>query len=413
MSERSTPPRPLSDLTESDRVSQVPDQNTKRLMVSSCLGMFVVAASANALPVCLTAIGASFGLQTNTQLGLIAPALFAGRLPAVILVGPLADRFGLRPFLLGGALLAIIGLILMGLAPGYYLFLLVAFLMGAGSSVFDVLLDPLVCHLRPTAKSSALNLLHAFYPIGVIGAVVAATVLMSWTGNWRVVFPVMALPSVAYLVVVVPCQFPQIHLGEGPSSGWQLLGRPLFLVIVVLMIIAAATEIGPVQWLPAYMEQVFQWPRAAGASVLLAFSALQVLGRLAASGLARRFKPMVLLLLAAVFSIICLLIGSGTGSAWTAAVGLVLLGLAIACMWPTSLAYAVDRFPTGGATMFSMLVAAGTVGCILGPAMIGALGDLGGLRWGMGSIACLPLLGALVYLWRLVAERPQPRVGSS
>ena len=407
MSELHGPCSSSGSLPEQATVSGLCPGNTRRLLRGSYLGMFLVATSVNAVPVCLTAIGASFGLATKTQLGLIAPALFAGKVPAIIFAGPLADRFGLRCFLLTGAVLNIIGLVLMGMAPTYYLLLAAGFLMGIGSAVFDVLLDPLVCTLRPTAKTSALNLLHAFYPIGAIGTVVAATAILNWTDTWRVVFPVMVLPAAAYLIYVVPCKFPQIQLRKERIPVLRLLTTPLFAVIVLLMIIVACTELGPGQWLPAYMEQVFRWPRSGSASILLAFSIFMAVGRLAASGLARRFKPMGLLLLAALLSIICLLIGSVAGSAWTAATGLSLLGLAVACMWPSTVAYAADRFPAGGATMFSMLVAAGNIGGILGPALIGALGDYRDLRWGMGSIACLPLAAALIFLWRLWADRTQ------
>lgn len=398
-------PGPGSD---EDRSNSLSSGNTSRLTGGSYIGMIAVATSLNALPVCLTAIGSSFGL-TKTQLGLIAPAMFAGGLPTIMCVGPLADRFGLRPLLLLGAVGNILGLAMMGVAPSYLLLLGACFLAGAGRGAFDVLLDPLVCELRPASKTSALNLLHAFYSIGAVGAVVVTTGVLSWTGSWRVVFPVMALPALAYLVCVAPCKFPQIQLQKGRPPALRLLGNHLLIVIMLMMIIAASTESGAAQWLPAYMEEVFDWPRSAGASILLVFNILMAATRFGVSGLARRLKPVLLLLVAATLCIACLLVGGMAGSAWIAAVALALLGATVACMWPGTVAYAADQFPSGGATLFSILVTAGTIGGILSPAMIGVLGDYAGLRWGMGSVACLPLVAAAVFLWRLLADRPQSR----
>ena len=176
---------------------------------------------------------------------------------------------------------------------------------------------------------------------------------------------------------------------------------------MVAMIVAAGTEVGPAQWLPTYMEQVFTWPGSAGALALLAFNILMALGRFGVSGLAHRVKPPVLPLIATPACAACLLGGSTARSAGTAAISLAVLGLGVSCLWPGTLGYAADRFPAGGATMFSMLVATGTLGAVLAPAVIGALADWRGLRWGMASMAWWPLLAGLIYLWRLWAERPQ------
>ncbi len=397
--------RPPGALPEGN--GNLPLGNTTRLIGGSYIGMIVVATSLNAIPVCLTAIGATFGLS-KTQLGLVAAAMFVGRVPAILCAGPLADRFGLKPLLLIGAVGVIVGLVLMGLAPTYFLLLGACLIAGAFSGPFDVLLDPLVCALRPARKASALNFLHAFYPVGAVGAVAVTTAILGGIGTWRVVFPLMTLPAVAYLLCVASCEFPQIQRQAGRTAAVELLSNPLLIVIVLMMIIAACTELGPAQWLPAYMEQVFQWPRSASASILLAFNVLMAAGRFGVSGLARHLKPMLLLLVAATLCIICLLVGALAASGWTAAAALALLGATVACMWPSTVAYAAERFPAGGATMFSVLVTAGNIGGIVGPATIGALGDYVGLRWGMGTVACLPLVAALLFLWRLRADRPGP-----
>ena len=83
-------------------------------------------------------------------------------------------------------------------------------------------------------------------------------------------------------------------------------------------------------------------------------------------------------------------------------------GVFVACFWPTLLAVASDSIATGSTVLFSLLAAAGIVGCVLVPWAIGALGDLCGLRLAMLVLpaSCLLLAGALLGALWFVAHRP-------
>ena len=85
---------------------------------------------------------------------------------------------------------------------------------------------------------------------------------------------------------------------------------------------------------------------------------------------------------------------------------LAVLGLAVSGLWPTVLALAGDRFPTAGASMYSLLSAAGNLGGLVGPLVIGLVAERWGLRSGMAVLVVAPLV--VVALQQYLRRSPSP-----
>ncbi len=81
------------------------------------------------------------------------------------------------------------------------------------------------------------------------------------------------------------------------------------------------------------------------------------------------------------------------------------MGLAVACLWPSMLAVAADRFPHGGASMFALLAAFGNGGGILMPWLVGVVSDAASMPWGIATGA-IPALLLIVLLVRLSLTSP-------
>jgi len=65
------------------------------------------------------------------------------------------------------------------------------------------------------------------------------------------------------------------------------------------------------------------------------------------------------------------------------------------------LAVAADRYPDGGASMFAALAAFGNAGGIFMPWIVGWVGDVRDLHWGIATSALAPLLmiPLVIALW--------------
>jgi fucose permease len=191
----------------------------------------------------------------------------------------------------------------------------------------------------------------------------------------------------------------QAHRGQERLKSRVLVRRPVFWLVAATLFLAAATEIGPANWLPTFVQGLAPADgpaadRGLWAGVGLAvFGLLMATGRFAASALVTRVGVHRLLAWAAAACMLCLAaVALPWGTAFRIAC-LGIVGLGVACFWPTLLAMAGDRFPQAGTSMFSVLSAVGGAGCAAAPVAVGCLGSVSGnLAWGIASLAVAPAL---------------------
>jgi fucose permease len=390
--------------------AEVGPAQRRRLLAGAYLAMIGLAACSSPIAVCLTSLSRSFPQLSTTGQGLLTTTCLLGVVVGILASGPAADRWGLRPFMILGALLEIAGLLAISRAPTVALLLVGIAVVGVGIGVMDGLTSPLAAELEPDNRTRALNWLHACYPIGFLLMTLTASHLLTVTDNWRVVFPAISLPTVAALVMFAVTPFPRHEgQGEGLANFRRIIGRPLLWIALLGIFLAGASEMGVAGWAPAYTERVLGRTRETGAHVLLGFAAAMILARLSVGALARRLRPLPLLVAAALLCLAALL-GTALGAGALSMASMVTLGLAVSCMWPTVLAYAADRVPGGGATLFTLLAAIGNVGAAFAPFFIGAVAEHHGLRHGMLAAALFPLLAVGLMGWRAVRERTRAEV---
>ena len=79
--------------------------------------------------------------------------------------------------------------------------------------------------------------------------------------------------------------------------------------------------------------------------------------------------------------------------------------LGIAGLGPALMANAGDRFPQGGASMYSLISATGNIGCAVAPLLIGVMAERWGLRVSMGIMAAGPVIAMAILLQLLPRVR--------
>ncbi len=355
-------------------------------------GMICVAMASSLTPVYFTTFSAVFGLSEE-QLGRIAAVTFAGFVAGVVCSGPLADRFGMKPFAMLGLALVAAGLALLGSARNYAMILGAAALMGFGAGVLDMVLSPIVSALRPEQRTSALNWLHSFYCTGAVATVLVGTLPFRLGVSWRVAALALAAFPVAVCWGFWRMDVPALaHESAEPGHFAALLRRPAFLAALLCIFLTGATEMGMAQWLPAYAERGLGFGKATGGLALAGFSVGMALGRILAGSAGHWVRPR--LLMAACGALTLAMYAGGCLLPWPAAAlaSCMLVGFTGSCLWPTTLAVTADLFPRGGAIMFAALAASGNLGCFVMPWVIGAVADTSNLRWGLGLNALCPLL---------------------
>ncbi|MCF6286491.1 MAG: MFS transporter, partial [Candidatus Hydrogenedentes bacterium] len=176
-------------------------RNNPRFVLVLCnAGMACVALGASLIPIYLTTFAEVFGGLGAGELGRIAGLLFAGFIFGIATTGPLADRFGAKPFVLLGTVASVAGLLLLATTWNYTSLLVAAFVIGLGAGVIDMVMSPIVSALAIDNRTAALNRLHAFYCLGAISTLAIASIMLRVGAPWRWVVAAFAVvPAVVFL----------------------------------------------------------------------------------------------------------------------------------------------------------------------------------------------------------------------
>jgi len=363
-----------------------------RLLTNLCyLAMMCLAIGLNLLPVFLTSLGTEMGGLSNEALGRLGAISFGGLVVGIIITGPLADRWGAKPFAMLGCGLLAASLPLSAYAPDYRWLAISLFCLGLGAGILDMILSPVVSALNPEKRTTAMNWLHSFYCCGAVVTILLGTLVLQAGHGWRIAC-LLLIPLPLALVIALGCQtFPTLGGGDGSIPVRTLLRRNWFLLALVAIFLGGATELGMAQWLPAYAETALRFPIWMSGTSLLLFSLSMAAGRMII-GVLPRLDPFTLMAGGCALTVCSFLLGAFLSSPTLALTACILAGFTGSCLWPTMLAVTADKYPEGNASMFGLLAALGNAGGIFMPWLVGWVSDHYNMHWGVAVSAFAPAL---------------------
>ena len=384
-------------------------EHPRAVFVACCGAIVTVSFGWGGLSLCMPEMAEELEFDYATQ-GLVFSAPMWPFLVS-LLAAWLADRVGFRRVLIFASVVQAAGWALLAEAGSLPHVLAASVLLGVGGSMVDPLLTPIVCALYPERRRTMANFLHGFFCIGLVGTVGLVIALQHVGLSWRVIYRVLAVLCLPYGLACAWLALPaQTHQGPVRRRTRSLISHPVFWMLVAMMALAGATESGPANWLPTFVRDLFtkDGSEASSAQIgmgLLLFGILMAIGRFLTSALSGRLGTRRLLVLSAGMCTVCLASTAlPLGAAWQIGC-LSLVGFGVACFWPTLLATAGDRFPQAGASMFSVLSAAGALGCAAAPAAIGWIADAcDSLAPAMIALAVAP---AAILVTSLQVTRPR------
>jgi|UniRef100_UPI00404990C7 MFS family permease len=367
-----------------------------RLLTNLCyLAMMSLSIGLNLLPVFLTTLSATYGGVdglTGEQLGRLGAISFAGLVTGILVTGPLADRWGAKPFTqLGNALVAV-SLGAAAFAPNYAWLGVTMYVLGCGAGVLDMVLSPVVAALNPTKRAASMNWLHSFYCVGAVVTILAGTVALQLGFGWRTACLVLMPLPLGLMIAFAPLHFPALSSVGGRLRLRTLVRRGWFVLAMIGILLGGATELGMAQWLPAYAETALGYPVWVAGSALLFFNIAMALGRIVVASVGPRWNPFQVMAWGCGSSVVLFVIGSFLPVPSVALIACILVGFTGSCLWPTMLAVTADRYPDGGATMYGALGAFGNMGGICMPWIVGWVADWRDLHWGLFISALAPAI---------------------
>src|SRR5216684_3218658 len=219
------------------------------------------------------AFGVSFA-----ELGLAMAVMSAAASLLQTPMGFLVDRYGARPFLIGGTLLMTLSVAAMGLTTAYWQIVVLALLSGVGSSVFHPADYAILSGSIDPARLGRSFAFHTF--TGNIGfaaappATAALMLLLGWQGALMFI-GLLGLPVVATIlwqsrILVDQARRPQ-RRAETRLSGTGLLFSRSVLMFFAFFMVSSMAGAGIQSWLITILHQVHGLELAAASSALTGY----------------------------------------------------------------------------------------------------------------------------------------------
>jgi MFS family permease len=378
---------------------------------ASFLTLIAYAAGSVVVPVSLVAVARELGFRLESG-GLAAGgALHLGRTLAMVasllLCGFWAGRWGKRRTM-GVAVLGMgLGMGLCAVAPAYGFVLLALMLAGLGEGVIEGLCTPFVQELHSEEPGRYVNFSHAFWSIGVLGAVLITGALLSHGVSWRLIVLGVSVSALVPALLLLGPEHPDRaypehpHLLDGNTVRRQIaciLRLPHFWRFYAAMFVAGGGEFCLTFWCASYLQLHFAASAWVGGVGTACFAAGMVLGRTVGGYWLKQHHLKWLIVgsaLAGTAVTLCLPLAS---SLTAFLILLFVSGILTAPYWPSVQSYAADRLPHVDTTMLMILLAcAGVPGCGTFTWLMGYVGNRSGLGRAFFLVpACYLLLALLI-----------------
>lgn len=342
---------------------------------------------------------------------------------SIILFSLVVDRVGYGTAMAFAFICHVLFAVVTIIAPGmgssnaiYWSFYAGSLLGALAAGTVEAVINPIVATLFPREKVKWLSILHAGWPGGlVLGGLL--NLFMGPEANWKYKIGLILIPTILYGALMLGKKFP-VHervaagvsyremlrefgivcafivsflvfkeigrvfsfpslvtwalivlatIAFGFASGWAL-GRGLFIVLVLIMMPLATTELGTDTWVTDLMGPEMKKLGMQAGWILVYTSFIMMVLRFLAGSIVHRLSPLGLLSIAAALAMIGLVyLSSAIGVAILVAA--TIYGIGKTFFWPAMLGVVSEQFPKGGALTINGvsgigMLAVGTVGAV-------------------------------------------------
>jgi MFS family permease len=330
---------------------------------------------------------------------MIAAALgnsFLGFALSLLVISPLLDVIGAKRVILFASVCFILGPILILLSPNmtgidavYGLLTVGMVVCGFGWGATEASINPVTTALYPEEKTKELNILHAWWPAGIVTGGLASLLFFQQLGlGWQVLVALIAVPGVVFGGWALTQEFPKTESTVMGVPFKEMLAepfkRPSFWIFPAIMFLTASAELAPGSWVDVALTQTVGMP---GILVLVYVSAIMFVMRHFAGALEHRFSDMGLLWFCTIPAALGLYGLSIATSPLTALAAATLWAFGVCFMWPTMLAASARRYPRGGPWSIGIVGFAGAMAIYFVLPEIGKIYDRAKLEKAGGDAA--------------------------
>lgn len=322
------------------------------------------------------------------EMGSILFGLSVGSMSGILLAGWLVDRCGTKSIMAAGlwCIVAAMAFIAAGDAtsqPFIVALGLASFGFGMGISEIAVNIDG-----ADVERVTGTHLLHALHGCFSLGTVCGALIGIALNAF---VFPVfwhmVGIAIVCALLIVGLIKYipensalQRVEPSDGLRTATPSLWRdPSILAIASIVLAMALAEGSANDWLPLLIVDEYGLSQTSGSMVFLAFACAMTVGRFSGGILLKRLSRPAVIRASAIVGAIGIATIIIATEPFFAGVAVILWGLGASLGFPVAISAAGDSGPNG-AERVKWVAIAGYIAFLVGPPLLGFIGEVAGLR---------------------------------
>lgn len=339
---------------------------------------------------------------STAEMGLILFGFSIGSMGGILLASNIVARIGADRAVSVGMMLALIGLCI--LSSGTHI--AQAWMSGLGLGVVgfgmaqaEVAVNVLGAHVERGLARPVLTLVHGCFSLGTTLGAVCGLMLVAKglsVSSHMLFICVLLSPILIYVTYGVTGAHGARSTDSGKKRGFvsTIKDDPKLILIGSIVLAVALAEGSANDWLPLLIVDAHETSEAIGSLLFIAFAATMTLGRFLGVGVLRRFGPVQVIRASALIGAIGILSVVLAPSLFLAGAGIFLWGIGASLGFPVAISAGASVGHDTSARI-AVLATIGYMAFLVGPPLLGFIGEHIGLRFTMLvvlALLALPLL---------------------
>ena len=323
--------------------------------------------------------------------------------------GFLIENYGEKKIMLMAFLISSIGAFLFSNTGTYSFYIISLFLIGTGMAMLQVAINPLLRTIggeKEFAFNSVLGqmffglasfispLVYSYIINNVNDQAESNNLIINLLNNlkipgmeWISLYWIFAIISFIMVIVISQVKLPIVEKKEDEKVGalqthLTLLKKPIVLLYFIAIFCYVGTEVGVANWISQFLETYHNInPQIQGAKTVSNFWGMMTLGTLLGLVLLKFMDSRKVLIINSIISILALLVAL-FGTSQQALIAFPVIGFFIATMWSIIISLALNSLSDSHGS-FSGILVTGIIGGAFIPFIVGAIGDVFGLKTGL------------------------------
>ncbi len=340
---------------------------------------------------------------STAEMGAVLFGLSIGSMSGVLSSAWLVKRFGTRNVIRACMALSVCGMMALSLALWFaspLLFAIGLALFGSSLGAAEVAINIEGAVVEQKINKTVLPMMHGFYSLGTLVGAGIGMMLTAWGVTATLHVLLAGLVAIVPILIAITAIPDGTGRNDASDTQKKQKGRPFYrdiqlLLIGVVVLAMAFAEGSANDWLPLLMVDGHGFTPTSGSLIYTGFTLGMTLGRFTGGWFIDRYSRVTVVRASAIMGGLGIALIIFVDSAWVAGVSVLLWGLGASLGFPLTISAASDTGPDA-ATRVSVVATTGYLAFLVGPPLLGFLGEHYGLRSAMMVVLALMVLAVIV-----------------